>query len=182
MLFNQFILTLNLVLLLLVLLIIYYLIKYNSNFLKQIQSIKEFNLDTLEIGQKAPAFRTFGMKGEKVVSKQIFQKQKTLILFVNSSCPKCKSLVQNLDSIYKNYALNFLVINTDEIYDDSGIINTLPDGITYIRSSHISMTYFVHVTPTAMIISKEGVIELNSKIHKIQELINLLISQERKVS
>lgn len=136
------------------LIVIYYLLKYNSNFLKQIQSIKGIQFDLLEIGQEAPPFRVLDRNGKRVISKHVFERQHTLLLFIHTKCPKCKTILESLGKIESHYDINIMLINGDEMSDDQEIIKSLSKSIIYIRATHLPTTYLVQNTPTAMIIEK----------------------------
>ncbi len=48
----------------------HYMLKYNRNFLKQIQSIRGTLLDMIELGEEAPLFRSIDESGKKVIAKE----------------------------------------------------------------------------------------------------------------
>ncbi|MBR7796080.1 MAG: conjugal transfer protein TraF [Bacillota bacterium] len=171
--------TVILVLLIAVLGILYYMLKYNSNFLKQIQSIKGIQFNTLDIGEESPLFRVMDDNGKKVIAKQLFYNKNTLILFVNSKCPICKSILGKVDLINDNYDLNIIVINNDESLDDSLIKKLLPLSITYIRSVYITTAYHVYTTPMGVLI-ENGKVKQYSKISDFYVLNNMLVSEKGK--
>lgn len=173
-------LTVILILLLVVSTILYFMLKYNSNFLKQIQNIKGLQLETLSPGEEAPLFRVHDTSGNKVVAKKLFYNKNTLLLFINSSCPTCKTIVENLYSIDKHYDLNILVINNDELFDDNKVKALLPKSVTYIRASHIPMTYFIQSTPTVILVEK-GLIKMINQVTNSNVLLNMLITEKIKL-
>jgi thiol-disulfide isomerase/thioredoxin len=177
---NNILITLILIILVGVLVVLYYMLKYNSNFLKQIQSIKGIQFNTLDIGQEAPLFRIYDNERRRIVAKELFYNDKnTLILFVNSLCPLCKAILKKIDIIQNNYNLNILVINNDETLDDSEVKNMLKSSIIYIRSSYISTAYKVYTTPLGVLIEK-GKVKQYSKVSNFNLLNNLLITEEHK--
>jgi thiol-disulfide isomerase/thioredoxin len=170
-----------LVLLMAVLVILYYMLKYNSNFLKQIQSIKGIQLDTLSVGEEAPNFRVMDEKSNRFISKKSFYEKNTLMIFISTKCPTCKAIIDKLDRIDNHYDFNIVLINTDEVNDDTHIKNVLSDNITYIKAPNIATSYFIYVTPTAVLIEK-GKIKMINKVNGFNELTNLLINEERKIA
>lgn len=174
---TNFILVLILVLLVGELGVLYYFLKYNSNFLKQIQSIRGVQFSRLEPGNPAPLFRTFSENGNKVIAKQLFSEKNTLLLFISTNCPICKTLLPNLEKITNNYDINFILINGDNVSDDNHIKSTLTKNLTYIRSPQITKTYFVNTVPHAVLVNGNGKIELSSKLSNISSLFNMLINE-----
>ena len=176
---TSLILILILVILAVELFIFYYFIKFHSGFVKNIQGINGIQFSTLQIGQRAPLFRTYDETGNKVISKDLFSKKKTLLLFINTQCPKCKAILADLNKITSYYDLNTVIINSDQAGDDSVIKSKLNDKITYIRSLQIAQAYYVQNVPYAVVIDYEGKIELNNNLSNIDSLINLLINQKK---
>lgn len=174
---HDIVLVLVLVLLTAELGILYYILKYNSNFLKQIQSIKGIQLDTMDIGEKAPFFRSFSENGVKVLSKELFSERKTFILFIKTSCPICKSLLEDYNHISENYDINFLLINSDELSNDDLITKQLNKNITYIRSNQITSLYLIRTVPHGILIDTEGVVELSTHVKNVNVLHNMFLSE-----
>ncbi|WP_143286851.1 TlpA family protein disulfide reductase [Caenibacillus caldisaponilyticus] len=162
--------------------IFYYFLKYNSNFLKQIQSIRGIQFSTLELGRNAPLFRVFAENGNKVVAKELFKKKNTLLLFISTNCPVCKSFLPHLKKITENYDINFILINHDTLNDDTHIKKALNNELYYIRSSHVSQIYLIHAVPHAILVNTKGKIELSSPLSNINSLFNMLINQEHLIS
>lgn len=159
--------------------VLYYFIKFNINFLKQIQSINGIHLDSLEIGQKAPLFRTYDVHGEKVITKKIFSNRNTLMLFISTNCPTCKSLLPKLKKLASNYNINFLIINSDELSNDAYISQKVDsNNIIYIRSSSITSLYFIRNVPFGILIDEDGTILLSNYIQGKNVLYNMLLNED----
>ncbi|QTM97920.1 redoxin domain-containing protein [Sediminibacillus dalangtanensis] len=177
---ENLLLTITLILLVANLSVMYYMLKYNSHFLKQIQSIKGIQFNTLEQGEQAPIFRIHDQNGNKIVTKKLFFGEKnTLLLFINTKCPKCKEILRQLKIIEKHYNLNILVINNDEMFDDHQVRELLPKNIFYIRSPQIPISYYIHSTPSAVLVEK-GKVKLFNKVNNFNVLLNLLVMEEKK--
>lgn len=158
--------------------VLYYFIKFNINFLKQIQSINGIHLDNLEIGQKAPFFRTYSDKGEKVIAKNLFSNRNTLMLFISTNCPTCKSLLPDLKTLSSNYNINFAIINSDELSNDAHISEKVDSSnIIYIRSNSITSLYFIQNVPFGVLIDEGGTILLSNYIKGTNVLYNMLLNE-----
>lgn len=174
---TEILLSITLVLLLGVTAVLYYMLKYNRNFLNQIQTINGLRLKGVSVGEEAPPFRVFDVNRKRIVSKELFSKKNTLILFVNTLCPTCKNILEDLPKISSHYDLNILVVNNDEIGNDTSVRERLPHNVTYIRSSNLPSIYFVQATPTACIIEDEKIKSIQQLIH-INQLYNQLLSEK----
>lgn len=177
---TNLLLTATLILLLGVSAVLYFMLKYNSNFLKQIQSIKGLQLETLATGDEAPLFRVHDVNGNKVIAKKIFNENNTLLLFINTNCPTCKNILEKLTNIENNYDLNVIVINNDEIFEDSEVQKLVPESVFYIRASHITTTYLIQKTPTAIIV-EDGLVKVSNQVTHINSLLNMLITENPKL-
>lgn len=176
---TDIILIITLVLLVLSIGINYLSVKYLSHFLNQIRTVKGIEVKTLENGKPAPLFRVFDEQRKKVILKDLFNKKKTLILFMKTSCPVCKSLLPSIKDITRYYDVNFLLINSDNTEDDQEITDHLqPDSLTYIRAPQIAQSYFIREYPYAVLIDDEGKIELHGKLNNFNSLWNMLINQK----
>lgn len=179
MIWGDVVLLILIILLTAVLGVLYYFIKINTNFLKQIQSFNGIHLDKLDIGQKAPFFRAYSEKGEKVIAKSLFQNRKTLMLFINSDCPNCKSLLPSLKKLSLNYNINFVIINSDELANDTHISKKVnSSNIIYIRSNSITSLYFIRNVPFGLLIDEGGTILLSNYISGSSVLYNMLLNED----
>lgn len=158
---------------------LYHMLKYNRNFLKQIQSIRGTLLEMLEIGEEAPLFRIHDEKNRKVVASQLFKEKNTLLFFAHSQCTGCKDALKQIKKIDENYDLNIVVINRDTQFDDSEIKKLLPDSVYYIRESFIATSYRVQSTPSIFII-EDGKVKLTTVLKDTNMLFNSLLDEKTK--
>lgn len=178
---NEVVLLIVLILLTAQIGVLYYFVKYNSNFLNQIQSINGVQFETLAIGDHAPFFRTYNTKGHKVVAKRIFESNKTLIIFISTGCPTCKSILEHLETITSKYNLNFILINGDNISNDDHIqskVNHL-ENLSYIRSTQITSLYNVRIVPYIVLLNQEGIVQISSQVNDVNSVYNALINEEQ---
>ncbi len=159
--------------------VLFYMLKYNRNFLKQIQSIRGTVLDMLEVGEYAPLFRSVDDNGNRIIAKDLFREKSTLLIFAHSQCSTCKEVVKQLNKIEKNYDINIIVNNRDTLFDDSELKSHLPKSVHYLREEFLSSTYLVQSTPTVFLIKEER-IAASALITKPQTLLNMLLDERTK--
>lgn len=157
----------------------YYMLKYNRNFLKQIQSIRGTLLEMIEVGEEAPLFRAMDQAGRKVVATKLFKDKNTLLLFTHSECPACKGILKNLDKITNNYDLNVIVINRDKQFDDTELKKVVPNEAFYLREEFIATTYRVQSTPSVFLI-ENGKVKSTTVLRSENMLFNLLLNEKSK--
>lgn len=158
---------------------LYHMLKYNRNFLKQIQSIRGTLLEMLEIGEEAPLFRIHDDKDRKVIASQLFNEKNTLLFFAHSQCPGCKDALKQMRKIDENYDINIVVINKDTQFDDSEIKKLLPDNVYYIREDFIATSYRVQSTPSIFLI-EDGKVKLSTVLKDTNMLFNSLLDEKKK--
>ncbi|KNH35612.1 peroxiredoxin family protein [Exiguobacterium acetylicum] len=159
----------------------HYMLKYNRNFLKQIQSIRGTLLDMIELGEEAPLFRSIDESGKKVIAKKLFYEKNTLLFFGHSECPACKGILKHIQKIEQSYDINIIVVNRDTQFDDTSFKKLLNDEIYYIRQSFIADTYRIQTTPSVFLI-ENGVVKANTVLKDSNTLFNLLLNEKRKTS
>ncbi|MBN6205683.1 redoxin domain-containing protein [Ralstonia pickettii] len=136
-------------------------------------------LENLNIGEKAPLFRTYNEKGIKVIAKNLYNKRKTLILFISTNCPVCKEILTDIKNVTSNYDLNFLIINSDELSNDKHITEKIDHSkVNYIRSNQITSLYFIRNVPYGLLIDERGIISLSNYIKDVNVLYNMLLNEQ----
>ena len=160
-------------------LVLFYMLKYNRNFLKQIQSIRGTVLGMLEVGEYAPLFRSVDEQGNRIVAKNLYREKSTLLIFAHSQCSACKEVVKQLSKIEKNYDINIIVNNRDTLFDDSELKSHIPKNVHYLREEFLASTYLVQSTPTVFLIKDER-IAASALVTKPQTLLNMLLDERSK--
>ncbi|MEW4326870.1 thioredoxin-like domain-containing protein [Rossellomorea marisflavi] len=161
-------------------LLIFYLARYIGEFISKIESIEGVRIGSIQEGQHVPSFREVDGNGRKVVSKEVFN-QRSLLLFVNSNCATCKEVVPEITRVLNTYKLEMIVVNTDELHDDSDITRYLNDRVHYIRSSKLQQAYSITKVPFAYMI-EDNLVEVSIELKGKASLWNMLINEERIAS
>ncbi|HEU5138327.1 MAG TPA: thioredoxin-like domain-containing protein [Bacillales bacterium] len=156
--------------------LVYLLARYIGDFIGRIQSIRGIEIGSLQIDDNPPSFREFDYNGNKIVSSQLFKDKKTLLLFVKSTCPICKSILDKLHEIQSNYDLNFVIINSDETLDDKTITDRINDGIVYIKSGKLSQSFSVQSVPHAVLVNTQSKVDGVGPLKNQKSLVNLLLN------
>ncbi|GIN87316.1 hypothetical protein J6TS2_37020 [Heyndrickxia sporothermodurans] len=164
------------------LVLIFFLARYIGNFIRKIESINGIEIGTLQIDQIAPAFRENDHNGDKIISNEILSTNNTLLLFINTNCPTCKSLLPELHRIKKKYSINLILVNTDEQHEDNSIVNHLNEEIIYIRSNKLMRLYSITTVPYGILINEDKTIQQISELKNSNGLWNMLLNVERKAS
>lgn len=161
--------------------LVFLLARYIGDFIKKIQSISGIQIGSLISGDFAPNFREFDQNGNKIISSQLYKSEKTLLLFIKSTCPVCKSILQELKKVQESYKLNYVIINIDEITDDSYVLQILKDNFIYIKSNRLSQLFSITSVPHAILVNTEGKIESAVSLKDKKSLWNLLINENTLV-
>lgn len=160
--------------------LIFYLARYIGEFIAKIESIEGVRIGSIQEGQHVPSFREVDGNGRKVVSKEVFN-QRSLLLFVNSNCSTCKEVVPEIIQVLNTYKLKIIVVNSDEMHDDSEITRYMNDRVHYIRSSKLQQDYSITRVPFAFLI-ENNLVEVSIELKEKASLWNLLINEERIAS
>ncbi len=164
------------------LVLIFFLARYIGAFIRKIESVNGIKIGTLQLDQIAPAFREYNHRGEKVISTELFSNHRTLLLFINTNCPTCKTLLPELRNIKRHYDINLVLVNTDEQHEDSLIVNHVSEDMIYLRSNKLMRLYSITTVPYGILINEDKKIEQISEMKNSNSLWNLLLNVDRKVS
>ncbi|MNW45969.1 Methylamine utilization protein MauD [compost metagenome] len=178
---SDFIVITILVLVLAQLYLIFLLARLVGEFINKIRSVRGITLSEFEIGDQVPLFREISDKKVIVLLKDLLSKKKTLLIFINTTCVTCKTILPDINKIVENFNINVVVINGDRDSNDELILEALPTTITYIRSPETMGAYHVSQVPYAFLISQEGTLEQHGPLKSFNTLWNLLISEENLI-
>ncbi|MED0670465.1 thioredoxin-like domain-containing protein [Aneurinibacillus aneurinilyticus] len=162
--------------------VVYLLARYIGNFINQIKGIRGIQFGGINIGESVPLFRELDYKGNRVILGEILSSKKVALLFINSNCPTCKSILPYLGEILNNVNVKFIIINNDTVLDDNLIKTKIPEEVIYLRSSKIANTYFVNKVPYLMVIDRDGKLEQHNYLNNVNTLANMVNSLDRIVS
>ncbi|MFD2170036.1 redoxin domain-containing protein [Tumebacillus lipolyticus] len=162
--------------------LIFLLARYIGNFMNKIRGFRGIEFGTLEVGDKAPTFRKHDYQERPVVLSQLVAEKKTVLMFVNTDCPTCKSILPQLGSILSTYDLHLIMINKDNQSNDEAITSLLPESVLYLRSPQIVEAYEISKVPFGVLINQQGIIEQHSVLSDINVLRNMLLQEKRLAS
>ncbi|MCY9582470.1 TlpA family protein disulfide reductase [Paenibacillus alvei] len=171
---TDFIIIVTLLLVLIQLLLIFMLARFIGQFLTKIKSVGGISFTELQIGEQVPLFREWGSQGRKVILRELLSHRKVLLLFINTTCQTCKSILPDLERVVENWDIHIVVINTDKQSNDEEIQAMLPSGIEYIRSVDIMDTYGVSKVPYAFLVNQNGILESHQSLMSPNMLWNML--------
>lgn len=177
---TDFIIIVTLVLVLIQLLLIYMLARLIGQFLTKIKSVGGISLTELQIGEQVPLFREWSSHGRKVILRELFSHRKVLLLFINTTCHTCKSILPDLKKVVENWDIHIVVINTDKHSNDEEIQAMLPSDIEYIRSVDIMEAYGVTKVPYAFLVNQNGMLESHRSLMNSNMLWNMLENETER--
>ncbi|WP_197255888.1 TlpA family protein disulfide reductase [Paenibacillus dendritiformis] len=177
---TDFLIIVTLMLVLIQLLLIYMLARLIGQFLAKIKSVGGISLTDLQIGEQVPLFREWGSHGRKVILRELFSQRKVMLLFINTTCQTCKSILPDLKRAVENWDIHIVVINTDKQSDDEEIQAMLASGIDYIRSADIMEAYGVTKVPYAFVVNQNGILESHRSLMNSNMLWNMLENETER--
>ncbi|PCK19683.1 antioxidant, AhpC/TSA family protein [Bacillus pumilus] len=155
--------------------VVFLLARFIGKFMNKIKTLDGIELKEADIGDPAPLFRSYTHLGEKVILKEYLQNGKAvMLLFVNSTCMTCKSILADMQLQISSDDAHFIFINGDEQADDASLLQLLPDQAVYMRSSQIMELYGVTVVPQAILIDEHGMIFQRKSLQNAKQVEQLL--------
>lgn len=152
--------------------VIYQVIKFTRKFLEEIKSIRGIQFGSYQIGDEAPLFRVQDINDNKLVLKDLIEHQKVLLLFINSECQTCQSILNNIKNL-EMYNVNIIIINNDENLH----IQEIPSNSYYVYSPHLFSTYQISRTPSCVLVDRNQKIEFISVIEDIRQIEISIINE-----
>ncbi|AIZ61786.1 antioxidant, AhpC/TSA family protein [Bacillus sp. WP8] len=155
--------------------VIFLLARFIGKFMNKIKTLDGIELKEADVGDPALLFRSYSHLGEKIILKEYFQNgSAVMLLFVNSTCMTCKSILADLQQQIAGDDTQFIIINGDEQADDTPILELLPAQAVYTRSSQIMELYGVMVVPQAILIDEHGIILQRKSLQNAKQFEQLL--------
>ncbi|MCC9088275.1 TlpA family protein disulfide reductase [Bacillus pumilus] len=155
--------------------VVFLLARFIGKFMNKIKTLDGIELKEAEVGDPAPLFRNYTHLGEKVMLKEYLQSGRAvMLLFVNSTCMTCKSILADMQQQISSDDAQFIFINGDEQADDASLLLLLPDQAVYMRSSQIMELYGVTVVPQAILIDEHGIILQRKSLQNAKQFEQLL--------
>lgn len=173
---------LNSLLVVLLLGVTYLLARFMGDFINKINSIRGIQIGSLLVDDEAPNFREFDQNGNRIISSQLYKTKKTLLLFIKSTCPVCKSILKDFSKVETHYNLNYLVLNIDEVSDDSEVLKLIDNHVIYLKSKKYMDLFSISSVPQAILVNTDGKIDSLATLKSSKSLWNMLINEESLVS
>lgn len=131
----------------------------------------------LEVGERVPTLEVADLNGEALrLGAPRADGKSVLLLFVSPTCPVCKSLLPVAKSSGKDERdwLNIVLASDGEIEEHRAFVRTHGlDGVSYVLSAPLGMTYQVSRLPFAALIDETGVLRARGLVNSREHLESL---------
>lgn len=140
----------------------------------------------VKVGQPSPEFRLQSIEGAEVVlGGRNASGQSTLVLFVAPDCPVCASLIPTIKSIAKTETGRTRVVfasdgdpETHRRYRaEKGL-----EGMPYVLSGRLGMSYSIGKLPYAVLIDQDGTIAGQGLVNTREHIESLFEAQHLKIA
>jgi methylamine dehydrogenase accessory protein MauD len=133
-----------------------------------------------EVGEMAPDMKVAGLDGDLVrVGGPSATRRSRLILFVSPTCPICKKLLPIARSFAQGEKLDVLLVGDGDVGEQRDMIAKHQlQGIPYVNSPQVGMTFQVGKLPYAILIDEDGVIRAKGLVNSREHLESLAIAKE----
>jgi methylamine dehydrogenase accessory protein MauD len=134
----------------------------------------------LAVGEMSPNLQVTTLAGDRLVLGAASPHGRSrLLLFVSPTCPVCKKLLPIARSFAHAERLDVLLIGDgDDAEQRSMILKFGLEGVPYINSPQVGMTFHVGKLPYAILLDAEGVIRAKGLVNNREHLESLLIDEE----
>ena len=139
----------------------------------------------VKVGEPSPEFRLQSIEGgEVVLGARDASGQSTLVMFVAPDCPVCANLIPTIRSIAKAETGRTRVIfasdgdpETHRRYRaEKGI-----EGIPYVLSGQLGMSYSIGKLPYAVLIDQDGIIGSQGLVNTREHIESLFEAHRMKI-
>lgn len=133
-----------------------------------------------EVGEMAPDMKVAGIDGDLIRFGGASPDRKgRLLLFVSPSCPICKKLLPIAKSFASGEKLGVVLVGDGDIAEQREMIARHKlEGIPYVNSPQVGMTFQVGKLPYAILIDEDGVIRAKGLVNSREHLESLAIARE----
>ena len=134
----------------------------------------------LAVGEMSPHLSVTTLVGDRLaLGGASPQGRSRLLLFVSPACPVCKKLLPIARSFAHAERLDVvLVCDGDDAEQRSMIREFGLEGVAYVNSPQVGMTFQVGKLPYAVLIDAAGVIRAKGLVNSREHLESLLIAEE----
>jgi len=133
------------------------------------------------VGEQAPVVTAHDLRGEPVEVGG--PGRRTLVFFLSPTCPVCKTLLPVLRSVVRLEKLR-VVLASDGAADEHAafVRDEGLEGLPYVLSPTLGLTYQVAKLPYAVLLDAAGVIRSKGLVNTREHLESLLEADERGVA
>lgn len=133
-----------------------------------------------EVGEMAPDMKVAGIDGDLIRFGGASPDRKgRLLLFVSPSCPICKKLLPIAKSFASGEKLSVVLVGDGDVGEQREMIARHKlEGIPYVNSPQVGMTFQVGKLPYAILIDEDGVIRAKGLVNSREHLESLAIARE----
>jgi methylamine dehydrogenase accessory protein MauD len=134
----------------------------------------------LAVGEMSPNLSVTTLAGDRLVLGGASpQGRSRLLLFVAPTCPVCKKLLPIARSFAHAERLDVLLIGDGDDAEQHSMIREFGlEGVPYVNSPQVGMTFHVGKLPYAVLLDAEGVIRAKGLVNNREHLESLLIAEE----
>ncbi len=133
-----------------------------------------------DVGEMAPDMKIAGIDGNLIrTGGPTANGRSRLLLFVSPSCPICKKLLPIARSFASGERLEVVLVGDGDMQEQRDMIQKYElQGIDYVNSPQVGMTFQVGKLPYAILIDEDGVIRAKGLVNSREHLESLAIAKE----
>jgi methylamine dehydrogenase accessory protein MauD len=134
----------------------------------------------LAVGEMSPPLPVTTLAGDRLVlgGASAYGRSR-LLLFVAPTCPVCKKLLPIARSFAHAERLDVLLIGDGDDTEQRSMIREFGlEGLPYINSPQVGLTFHVGKLPYAILLDAAGVIRAKGLVNNREHLESLLIAEE----
>jgi methylamine dehydrogenase accessory protein MauD len=134
----------------------------------------------LAVGEMSPHLAVTTLVGDRLaLGGANPQGRSRLLLFVSPTCPVCKKLLPIARSFAHAERLDVVIVGDGDEAEQRSMIREFGlEGVAYVNSPQVGMTYQVGKLPYAVLIDAAGVIRAKGLVNNREHLESLLIAEE----
>jgi len=133
-----------------------------------------------QVGEAAPRLSAPTLEGATVeVGGASADGRPQLLLFVAPGCPVCKKLLPIARSFVRAEHVQLTLVGDGELAAQRALVQQFAlEGLTYVSSAHIGLSYQVGKLPHAVLIDAAGIIRARGLVNTREHLESLLNAEE----
>src|SRR6202046_307364 len=134
----------------------------------------------LAVGEMSPHLSVTTLVGDRLaLGGASPQGRSRLLLFVSPTCPVCKKLLPIARSFAHAERLDVVLVGDGDDAGQRSMIHEFGlEGVAYVNSPQVGMTFQVGKLPYAVLIDAAGVIRAKGLVNNREHLASLLIAEE----